>query len=108
MRAFQPGLLIVSAGFDAHHADPLTSLGLSTRGFYAMSKKLVDLAQELSSGKIVFILGDGYDPYNVANGIQAVFAALTGCHPPEVNDVSTIPEPDVSARINDFQSWHHS
>jgi len=106
LRAFQPGLLIISAGFDAHHTDPLTSLGLSTGGFYSISQKLVDLAWELCNGKIVFILEGGYDPTNVANGVRAVFAALAGTQAPQVPDRSKRPEPDISARMKAFQEWH--
>ena len=43
---FRPQMLFISAGFDAHWSDPLTSLGLSTQGFFNISKKLVDLADE--------------------------------------------------------------
>jgi len=106
LKAFKPGLLIVSAGFDAHWTDPLTSLGLSTPGYYAISKKLVDLALELCNGKIVFILEGGYDPRNVANGVQAVFAALTGSQPPQVDDLSKYAEPDLSKRVRAFRAWH--
>lgn len=106
VKAFKPGMLIVSAGFDAHWTDPLTSLGLSTSGYYTISKKLVDLAQEVCDGKIVFVLEGGYDPGNVANGVKAVFAALTGSQPPVVNDLSKHAEPDISGRVKAFNAWH--
>ena len=67
-------MIFVSAGFDAHWNDPITSLGLSTAGFYMLSKKLAGLAEEHCSGKIVFVLEGGYDPLNVANGAAAVFS----------------------------------
>jgi len=76
--SFQPDLILVSAGFDAHWNDPITTLGLSTAGFYSLSKRLVDLAEEHCNGRIVFVLEGGYDPANLANGAAAVFAALTG------------------------------
>ena len=106
VKTFRPGLLIISAGFDAHWTDPLTSMGLSTSGYYALSKKLVELAQEVCNGKIVFVLEGGYNPRNVANGVRAVFAALTGNPPPQVNDPSKYAEPDISARLKAFQAWH--
>ena len=106
IKTFRPGLLIISAGFDAHWTDPLTSMGLSTSGYYALSKKLVELAQEVCNGKIVFVLEGGYNPRNVANGVRAVFAALTGSPPPQVNDPSKYAEPDISARLKAFQAWH--
>jgi acetoin utilization deacetylase AcuC-like enzyme len=45
-RAFQPQAVFVSAGYDAHWRDPITSLGLSTTGFHGMVSALVHLARE--------------------------------------------------------------
>jgi len=106
LRSFQPGLILVSVGFDAHWNDPLTSLGLSTSGYYVFSKSLVELAGELCGGRIVFVLEGGYDPQNVANGVRAVFGALTGIEPPVVWDPSRFPEPDISKRVQAFRQWH--
>jgi acetoin utilization deacetylase AcuC-like enzyme len=106
LKLFNPGLILVSAGFDAHWTDPLTSLGLSTNGYYAISKKLVEAAGEICGGKIVFILEGGYDPQNVANGVRAVFRALTGAKPMAVNDPSRFPEPDISMRVQAFRNRH--
>jgi acetoin utilization deacetylase AcuC-like enzyme len=41
LNGFRPDLLLVSAGFDAHWSDPLTTLGLSTAGFSMLSRRLV-------------------------------------------------------------------
>ena len=106
LQAYQPGLIIVSAGFDAHWSDPITSLGLSTAGYYAISRQLVELAGEICSGKIVFVLEGGYDPLNVSNGVRAVFSAMTGSQPVPVNDLSQYPEPDISRRVQAFCKWH--
>jgi acetoin utilization deacetylase AcuC-like enzyme len=107
IRSFKPELILISAGFDAHWNDPITSLGLSTAGFHMLSKKLVDLAEEHCNGKIVFVLEGGYDPANVANGAAAVFSALKGSPTgPDANDPSPYPEPDASKRIDEINKWH--
>ena len=106
VNSFSPGLILVSAGFDAHWSDPLTSLGLSTAGYYSISKKLVELANEVCDGKIVFVLEGGYDPQNVAHGVGAVFAALTENQPEKVQDLSPHPEPDIASRVDEFRKWH--
>ncbi len=106
VEAFRPQMMLVSAGFDAHWRDPLTSLGLSSAGYYHLSRRLVDLAEEFCSGKIVFVLEGGYDPENVANGVGTVFAALTGSRSPHVTDACPHPEPDVTERIAAFRKWH--
>ncbi len=104
---FNPQLILVSAGFDAHWNDPITSLGLSSKGFFSLSKKLIELAEETCNGKIVFVLEGGYDPHNVANGAGSVFFALAGSSSaPEANDESPYPEPDCEARIKQIKAWH--
>lgn len=104
IRSFKPELILVSAGFDAHWNDPITSLGLSTAGFYLLSKKLVELAEEHCAGKIVFVLEGGYDAVNVANGAAAVFSSMTGSNQDiNVKDLSPYPEPEVGKRIDDIR-----
>lgn len=104
---FRPQLMLVSAGFDAHWNDPLTALGLSTRGFFALSQKLVALAEEHCGGKIVFVLEGGYDPHNVARGVASVFAALTNSGAEiYAGDANPYPEPDCEARIMQTKKYH--
>ena len=108
LRAFRPDLLLVSAGFDAHWRDPITTLGLSTAGFYLLSRRLVELAGELCDGWIVFVLEGGYDPVNLANGAAAVFAALTGSSPDQsAQDAMPYSEPESAAQqIAQIRKWH--
>jgi acetoin utilization deacetylase AcuC-like enzyme len=109
VESFRPQMLFISAGFDAHWSDPLTSLGLSSHGFFNISKKLVDLAEEYCDGKIVFVLEGGYDPHNVANGAAAVFDALTNSTFPagkDAGDPSPHREPDHESRIAEIRKWH--
>ncbi|MBI5962648.1 MAG: histone deacetylase [Chloroflexi bacterium] len=104
---FRPQMLFVSAGFDAHWNDPITSLGLSTRGYYNMTGKLVEIAEECCDGKIVFVLEGGYDPRNVANGAGAVFDALTHSQLRfDANDPSPYADVDHEARIHEILKWH--
>jgi acetoin utilization deacetylase AcuC-like enzyme len=106
IESFRPQMLFVSAGFDAHWSDPLTSLGLSTAGYFAISKRLVEFAEEFSDGKIVFVLEGGYDPQNVANGASAIFSALTHKEFVDLGDPSPYREPDASQRIEQIRAWH--
>jgi acetoin utilization deacetylase AcuC-like enzyme len=106
IKTFQPGLLLVSAGFDAHWKDPITSLGLSSAGFHQLSRKLVELADDICSGHIVFVLEGGYGPANVANGALAVFAALTHGPFADAHDASPHQEPDIDAQLGAIRSLH--
>ena len=59
-RSFQPQLILVSAGYDAHWNDPLASMQLSIDGYAALVHRLLALAGELCQGRIVFTLEGGY------------------------------------------------
>jgi acetoin utilization deacetylase AcuC-like enzyme len=58
---FAPELLIVSAGFDAHRADPLAQLRLQTEDFGWITRKLMELADIHCAGRLVSVLEGGYD-----------------------------------------------
>ncbi|MFQ1701432.1 histone deacetylase family protein [Loktanella agnita] len=59
--AFAPQLLLISAGFDAHEADPLAGMELTTEDFSWVTGKLCDLAEKHCSGRVVSALEGGYD-----------------------------------------------
>jgi acetoin utilization deacetylase AcuC-like enzyme len=106
VKSFRPEMMLVSAGFDSHWDDPLTMLGISSAGFYAISKRLVELANEHCNGKIVFVLEGGYSPRNVAHGGAAVFAALTGEAFVDPGDKSPHREPDIAKMMEAIRAWH--
>ena len=70
----------------------------------------MDLAAEFCRGKVVFVLEGGYDPQNVANGGQAVFAALSGSKHLRKGiaslDPSPRPEPEIESSLVDIREWH--
>jgi acetoin utilization deacetylase AcuC-like enzyme len=107
VEAFRPEMILVSAGFDAHWNDPITALGLSSAGFFHISKRLVELAAEHCGGKIVFVLEGGYQPANVANGAEAVFSALAGqTQGFDAGDPSPRGEPEIESRLEEVRRWH--
>lgn len=76
VRDWQPGLIIVSAGFDAHARDPLASLQVQTPDFSWLSHALVELADEVCEGRIVSLLEGGYDLAALADSAAAHVRAL--------------------------------
>lgn len=78
LRGFQPQLILVSAGYDAHHADPIDGslMRLSCAGYAALIEGLRKLARELCDGRIVVALEGGYDltalSWSVRNSIEAL------------------------------------
>mgnify|MGYP001827959147 FL=1 len=59
--AFAPQLIIISAGFDAHEADPLAGMNLTTEDFAWVTGRLCDLADAHCQGRVVSSLEGGYD-----------------------------------------------
>lgn len=57
----QPQLVLISAGFDAHHADPIGSLGLEVEDFTALTSIVLDVAASYAGGRVVSVLEGGYD-----------------------------------------------
>lgn len=61
LAAFRPELVIVSAGFDAHRADPLAQLALVEDDFAWVTARLCDIAARHAGGRLVSVLEGGYD-----------------------------------------------
>jgi acetoin utilization deacetylase AcuC-like enzyme len=59
-RAFKPDLILISAGFDSKKYDLMGGLGLTARGYSLLTRKVMDLAEEFSGGRIVSMLEGGY------------------------------------------------
>ena len=77
LREWQPQLIILSAGFDAHRWDPLAGLDVSEAGFNQWTHELRALADELCGGKVISVLEGGYELTSLALSVVAHFKALT-------------------------------
>ncbi|MSP81358.1 MAG: histone deacetylase family protein [Alphaproteobacteria bacterium] len=73
---FAPDLLMISAGFDAHVADPLANLALDEADFTWVTTELMAVARRHSGGRIVSTLEGGYDLGALASSAAAHVAAL--------------------------------
>jgi len=73
---FLPDLIIVSAGFDAHQADPLADLRLSTDDFTWITERICDLADRVCQGRVVSSLEGGYDLDALAAATAAHISVL--------------------------------
>jgi acetoin utilization deacetylase AcuC-like enzyme len=74
--AFQPTWVLVSAGFDAHRADPLTGLGLSAGDYGLLAARMAELAP--APGRLVAFLEGGYDLDALRDSVAATLPALIG------------------------------
>ncbi|MFK8253471.1 histone deacetylase family protein [Ancylobacter terrae] len=79
LETFGPELLIISAGFDAHVRDPLANINLLEGDFTWVTRKLMDVAERHSGGRIVSVLEGGYDLEGLAKSASAHVTALMGC-----------------------------
>lgn len=77
-RRFRPQFIMVSAGYDAHWADELAMMQVSTTGFAQMVKIIKGLADELCNGRLVFTLEGGYHLTALATSVKATFDVLLG------------------------------
>jgi len=75
---YKPELILISAGFDGYYRDDISSMCLTYRGFAYMARVLVELAQELCSGKIIVSLEGGYNLEGLREGVFAVMSELVG------------------------------
>ena len=73
---FRPELIMISAGFDAHRADPLASLELEAEDFGLVTERLCEMARTHCSGRLVSTLEGGYDLEALAESSAAHVAAL--------------------------------
>ena len=73
---FAPGLLIVSAGFDAHEADPLAQLRLREADFAWITTALCGLTDRVCDGRVVSLLEGGYDLDALASSTAAHVGVL--------------------------------
>lgn len=76
LEQFQPTWLLISAGFDAHRADPLAGLGLSSGDFADITARVVAMAPR--RGRLIAFLEGGYDRNGLADSVAAMLAELVG------------------------------
>jgi acetoin utilization deacetylase AcuC-like enzyme len=78
LRKFVPELVIISAGFDAHHLDPLGGLKFTDEDFHWITRELMKVADESAQGRVVSVLEGGYSLEGLASGTAAHVRALMG------------------------------
>jgi acetoin utilization deacetylase AcuC-like enzyme len=99
---FDPGLVLVSAGFDAHRHDPISRMRVSTEGYAVMTDQLRSLADRVDA-PIGFVLEGGYGLDVLAEGVAMVHETFDGRDPiPTDEDV----DEDVADLLDDAKSTH--
>ena len=81
-RQFAPEFVLLSAGFDTDHRDPLGGMQVTPAGFAAMARACTALAAETAGGRIAAVLEGGYDLDAIVEGVDATLEAFRGADRP--------------------------
>ena len=79
---FDPDLVLVSAGFDAHASDPLGGMDVTEEGFAALCGAVRGIADSCCGGRVALTLEGGYDLDGLARSVHACVEVLCGATPP--------------------------
>jgi len=71
LTAFAPAMILISAGFDAHQADPLANLALTAADFGWLTRRICTCAATACAGRVVSALEGGYDLTALADSVLA-------------------------------------
>lgn len=69
IQRYQPDLIIISAGFDAHEDDPLAQMRVSTECYGKMTDRILRVAEEVCGGRLLSMLEGGYNPAALADSV---------------------------------------
>jgi len=78
VNAFQPELILLSAGFDAHRDDPIAELWFTENSFTYMTRQILELADRHCGGRVVSVLEGGYQIESLVPSVIAHIRALQG------------------------------
>uniref|UniRef100_A0A6Q2XTX3 Protein deacetylase HDAC6 n=1 Tax=Esox lucius TaxID=8010 RepID=A0A6Q2XTX3_ESOLU len=100
-REFDPGLVLVSAGFDAARGDPLGGYQVTPEGYANLTHLLLGLA----GGRVLVILEGGYNLTSISESMSACTSVLLGDPPPPLPCRSP-PHPNAAVSINNVIRTH--
>ena len=102
-RAFEPELILVSSGFDAHAGDPLAHCELETGTFAAMAARTRALAAELEVG-LGLVQEGGYEPAILAECVCALLPVLAG-EGEGMGEAAATGDPLVAQAVSQYSRW---
>jgi len=76
MEKFRPQFVLVSAGFDAHLADPLAHIKLTRKGYQELTRRIKNIADVHAEGRLVSVLEGGYNLKALGESVQAHIQVL--------------------------------
>jgi acetoin utilization deacetylase AcuC-like enzyme len=102
IETFDPDLVLVSAGFDAHERDPLAQMRVTDRGYAEMLRRLGEAIPRGPAGRMGLVLEGGYDLEGLRGSLQATLEALGGAPAPlaAADPVAPRHEEDLARALN--------
>ncbi|MCD6289864.1 MAG: histone deacetylase [Anaerolineae bacterium] len=106
---YRPQLVLVSIGYDAHWAEPIAQMLLSIRGYAALVRHLIELANLWSRGRLVVMLEGGYHAQALGYGVLATLRLLEDPQSPISDPLGPAewPEQPVDDLLRDVRKIHH-
>ena len=83
VNSYSPDVILISAGFDAHQADPLGSINLSTAFYAWMTERMLETADQHANGRLISVLEGGYALDALAASVSAHLQSLAGISLPD-------------------------
>ncbi|OCC16076.1 Acetylspermidine deacetylase [Dissulfuribacter thermophilus] len=74
--SFKPDIILVSAGFDIFWQDPLGGMNVTEKGFSAISRALITMAETTCNGRLLFVLEGGYSMDGLKTGVISILRQL--------------------------------
>lgn len=80
-KRFKPQLILVSAGFNRHHRDPMGGMALTEQGYASLTSVVRELARRYSRARLAMILEGGFHPDATARSVLSCVGVLAGARP---------------------------
>jgi acetoin utilization deacetylase AcuC-like enzyme len=75
---FKPEIVLISAGFDAHKADPLGNINLTTSFYGWMTQRVMEIADQYAESRVISVLEGGYNLESLAGSVSEHLSVLLG------------------------------
>jgi acetoin utilization protein AcuC len=97
---FAPEIIIANGGSDSHYADSLAQLALTASGFFKLSKLIKQTAEKVCNGRLVMLIGSGYNPEVLPLCWYALLSGAAGIENINVKEHGTAPMEPLECRKN--------
>lgn len=86
VKSFNPDLIMVSAGYDAHYADPVGNMDIDSRTYWRFGREIDKIVSTTNARGSVWVLEGGYNPFTIGPSIHASLEGLSGNTQPILED----------------------